>query len=133
MSQENVEVRSEAVRRWFWAFENDTDIFRSSLHPEIEWFPIEEDHTPTYGVEGAMRLRNEWLDTWDEHRVDLEDVIEEGESVVVLATVTARGKASGVEVNLRVHYQFKVRDDKVVYLYEHEDRQEALAAAGLSE
>jgi ketosteroid isomerase-like protein len=133
MSQENVEVRSEAVRRWFWAFENDTDIFRSSLHPEIEWFPIEEDHTPTYGVEGAMRLRNEWLDTWDEHRVDLEDVIEEGESVVVLATVTARGKASGVEVNLRVHYQFKVRDDKVVYLYEHEDRQEALEAAGLSE
>ena len=133
MSQENVEVRSEAVRRWIWAFENDTDIFRSSLHPEIEWFPIEEDHTPTYGVEGAMRLRNEWLDTWDEHRVDLEDVIEEGENVVVLARVTARGKASGVEVDLRVHYQFKVRDDKVVYLYEHEDRQEALEAAGLSE
>jgi ketosteroid isomerase-like protein len=52
---------------------------------------------------------------------------------VFLAHVTARGKASGVEVDLRLHYQFKVRDDKVVYLFEHEDRAEALEAAGLSE
>ena len=133
MSQEEVEIRNEVVRRWIWAFENDTDVFRGSLHPEIEWFPIEENLTPTYGVEGAMRLRNQWLDTWDEHRIDVEEVIEEGDSVVVLAPVTARGRTSGVEVGLRLYYQFKVRDDKVVYLFEHEDRATALKAAGLSE
>jgi ketosteroid isomerase-like protein len=132
MSQENVEVRNEAVRRFLATFDNDTDAFRDTLHPEIEWFPIEENLTPTYGVEGAMRLRNQWLDTWDEHRIDVEEVIEEGDSVVVLAPVTARGRASGVEVDLRLHYQFKVRDDKVVYLFEHEDRATALEAAGLS-
>jgi hypothetical protein len=32
-----------------------------------------------------------------------------------------------------LHYQFKVRDDKVVYLFEHENRATALEAAGLSE
>ena len=133
MSQENVEVRNEAVRRFLATFDNDTDAFRDTLHPEIEWFPIEENLTPTYGVEGAMWLRNQWLDTWDEHRLDVEEVIEEGDSVVVLAPVTARGRASGVEVDLRLHYQFKVRDDKVVYLFEHEDRATALEAAGLSE
>ena len=85
MSQENVEVRNEAVRRFLATFDNDTDAFRNTLHPEIEWFPIEENLTPTYGVEGAMRLRNQWLDTWDEHRIDVEEVIEEGDSVVVLA------------------------------------------------
>jgi hypothetical protein len=72
MSQ-NVEVKNAVMRRWFWAFENDTDAFRDALHPEFEWFPIEEDDTPNRGVEAAMRNRNQWLDTWAEHRFDLED------------------------------------------------------------
>ncbi len=129
MSEENVEV----VRRWFWAFENDTEAFRHTLHPEIEWSPFEESHTPSYGVEGAMRIRNQWLDTWDEHRFDLEEVIEEGESVVASVHITARGKASGVEVDVRLHGHFKVREGKIVYLFEHDDRAAALEAAGLRE
>jgi ketosteroid isomerase-like protein len=89
MSQQNVTIRNEVVRRWIWAFENDADVFRGLLHPEIEWFRIEENRTPYYGVEGAMRNRNEWLDTGNEHRFDLEEVIEEGDSVVVLVHITA--------------------------------------------
>src|SRR5512133_1991124 len=127
MSEEKVEV----VRRFLWAFENDTDAFRQTLHPEIEWSPFEESHTPSHGVEGAMRIRNQWLDTWDEHRIDLEELIEEGESAVASIHVTAQGKASGVAVNVRLHGHFKVRDEKVIYLYEHEDRAAALEAAGL--
>jgi ketosteroid isomerase-like protein len=57
MSTEEVEVRNEVVRRFFWAFENDTDAFRDTLHPDIEWYPIEEDRTPSYGVEAAVRNR----------------------------------------------------------------------------
>ena len=129
MSQDNVEV----VRRWIWAFENDTDAFRDTLHPEIEWSPFEESHTPSYAIEGAMRIRNQWLDTWDEHRVDLEEMNEEGDNVVVSAHVTARGRASGVEVDVRLHFHFKVRDGKVVYVFEHEDKAAALEAAGLPE
>jgi ketosteroid isomerase-like protein len=129
MSQKNVET----VRRWLWAFENDTDAFRHIVHPEIEWSPFEESHTPSHNVEGAMRIRNQWVDTWDEHRIDMEEVIEEGDSVVASVHVTARGKTSGVEIDVRLHLHFKVRDDKVVYLFEHEDRATALEAAGLSE
>ena len=43
---------------------------------------------------------------------------------------TARAKTSGVEVDTRLHLQFKVRDDMIVYLFEHEDRAAALAAVG---
>jgi ketosteroid isomerase-like protein len=133
MSTEEVEVRNEVVRRFFWAFENDTDAFRDTLHPDIEWYPIEEDRTPSYGVEAAVRNRSQWLDTWDEHRFDLEEVVEGGDSVVVLVHITARGKASGVEVDVRFYAQFKLRDDKIVYIFDHEDRAEALEAAGMSE
>jgi ketosteroid isomerase-like protein len=129
MSRENVEV----VRRWFWAFENDTEAFRDALHPEIEWYPIEEDNTPNLGIEAAVRNRNEWLDTWDSHRFDWQVVAEEGENVVVAVHITASGKASGVEVDVRFYAQVKVRDGKVAYIYDHGDREAALEAAGLRE
>jgi ketosteroid isomerase-like protein len=133
MSQENVEVANVVVRRWIWAFDNDTDAFRDILHPEIEWFPIEENHTPYYGVEAAMRYRNRWFDTWDEYRTELEEVVEGGDSVVFLVHLTARGKASRVKVDIRFYAHVKVRDDKVVHIFDHRDRAQALEAAGLAE
>ena len=127
-----MEVRNGAVQRFFSALDNDTAAFRDTLHPEIEWFPIEENRTPTRGVEAAMWNRNAWLDTWDEHRLDLEEVIEEGDDVVALVHITARGKGSGVPVDVRFYAQFKVRENKVIYIFDHEDRAAALQAAGLS-
>jgi ketosteroid isomerase-like protein len=132
MSHEGVEVRNEAVRRFFSAFEHDTEAFRDVLHPDVEWFPIEENRTPTRGVEAAMGNRNAWLDTWDEHRLDLEEVIEEGDDVVALVHITARGSGSGIEVDVRFYAQFKVRDGRVIYIFDHEHRAAALEAAGLS-
>jgi SnoaL-like domain len=129
MAQENVEI----VRRCLWALENDTDAFRDTLHPEIEWFPIEENQRRLYGVEAAMRNRNEWLDTWDEHRIDLEEVIEHGDSVVASIHITATGKASGVKTDVRFYAQVKVRDRQIVYVFDHTDRASAFEAAGLSE
>jgi ketosteroid isomerase-like protein len=133
MSEQKVEVRNDVVRRFFSAFDGDTDAFRDALHPEIEWFPIEENRTPTKGVEAAMRNRNQWLDTWTEHRLDLEEVIEDGDDVVALVHITARGVASGVAADVRFYAQFKVRDGKVAYIYDHQDRAAALEAAGLQE
>ena len=133
MSQENVEIGNEAVRRFVAAFEDDDDSFRDTLHPEIEWYPIEENRTPTRGVKAAMWNRNQWLDTWKEHRLDVEEVIEDGDSVVALIHIQARGKASGVEVDVRFYAQIKVRDGKIVYIYDHEDRAAALEALGLRE
>src|SRR4051812_27588335 len=130
MSQEHVEVENAVVRRLFWAFENDTAAFMDTLHPEIEWFPIEENRGRLYGIEAALRNRNEWLDTWGEHRFDLEEVAEEGQSVVVLVHITARGRTSGAVVDIRFYAHFKLRDDKVVYIYDHADRAAALEAAG---
>src|SRR4051794_9117799 len=129
MSQENVEL----VQKWLESFTEDRDAFRDTIHPEIEWLPFEDNHTPSYGVEGAMRIRDAWLDAWDEVRAGLEQIADEGDSVVASVHVTGRGKGSGVEVGVRLHMLFKVRDDKIVYLYEHTDRNEALLALGMSE
>jgi hypothetical protein len=51
MPQQNVEVRNEVVRSFFWAFENDTEGFRDRLNPEIECFPIDENRTRVSGID----------------------------------------------------------------------------------
>jgi ketosteroid isomerase-like protein len=127
MSQENV------VRRCLEAFTEDPDAFRDVLHPDIEWFPFEENHTPSHGIDGGMRIRNQWMGAWDEMQAELEDLVEKGESILATVHLTGRGKASGVEVDTRLYMHFKVRDDKVIYLYEYEERKPALDAIGLRE
>jgi ketosteroid isomerase-like protein len=126
-------VKSDVIRRCFWAFENDTAAFAATLHPEIEWFPMDENRRRLYGIEAALRNRNEWLETWDEHRFEVDEVAAEGDSVIVRVHITARGKLSGAEVDVRFHAHFKLRDEKVVYIYDHPDMAGALSAAGLSE
>ena len=128
MSQENVEL----VRKLLWAFENDADAFESMLTPESVWFPFEDNHTPTYGIEGARRTGNRCLDAWAEVRSDLEDLVDEGENVVATIHLTGRGKLSGANVDVRIHFHFKVRDGKIVYTYEYEEKAAALEAAGLT-
>ena len=128
MTQGNVEV----VNRWMESFVDDADVFRDTLHPDIEWFPFEDNHTPAYGIEGAMQIRNRWLDAWEEMQGDLEQIVENGDSVVASNHVTGRGKGSGVEVDVRLHMHFKIRDEKIAYIFEHTERAAALEAAGLS-
>src|SRR4051812_10807154 len=130
MSLENVEI----VRRWLLAFDNNTDIFRQLTHPEIEWMPFEDNHTPSNGLDGAIRIRNGWLDAWHEHRLEIDEALDGGgEDVVATVHLIGRGRGSGVEVDVRLYGHIKVRDGKVIYLYEHEDRADALKAAGLLE
>jgi ketosteroid isomerase-like protein len=125
MSQENVQL----VQRWLESFTGDVDAFRDTLHPEIEWFPFEENHSPSYGIGGAMRIRDQWLGAWEEMRADLEEIVDEGDEVIASIHITARGRSSGVEVDTHLHMHFKMRDEKVVYLFEHTDRTKALEAA----
>jgi ketosteroid isomerase-like protein len=132
MSQHSVRVQSALIRRWFWAFENDASAFEAVLHPEIEWFPIDENYGRLHGIEAAVRNRNEWLDAWEEHRFDVQELAAEGDSVVLGIHITARGKTSGAEADIRFYAHMKLRDDKVVYICDYEDRAAALDAAGLA-
>ena len=129
MSQENVEL----VRKWVWAFVNDTDTFLELTHPEIEWAPFEENHTVFHGHEGAMQIRTEWLASFDEQRIVIEDIVDGGDNVVSAAHLTGRGKGSGAVVDVWIYTHIKVRDGKAAYLFEYTDRAEALRAAGIKE
>lgn len=129
----NAEVKHPVVRRWMETFDTDADGFQEVLHPDVEWFPIEENQSRYQGIEEAMRVRERWLETWEVHDFDLEEVIERGDDVVVCVHILARGQTSGAAVDLRFYAQFKVRDGKVVRIFDHRERGAALDAAGLAE
>jgi ketosteroid isomerase-like protein len=129
MSEENLEVLLRAME----AFEHDEEAWLGLIDPAIEWYPIEDGHIPSRGLEAAAGVRRRWLETWEGHQIELEEIKDSGDSVVASVHLTGRGKGSGVEVDLRVHMHFKLRDGKIVYLYEYADRGEAFEAAGLSE
>jgi ketosteroid isomerase-like protein len=131
MVRVNVQVLNEAVLSFLRAFEDDEDAFRRTLHPEIEWRPFDENRMPLHGVEAAVRNRNAWLETWDEHQLDIDEVVEDGDDVVVLIHIAARGRGSGATANVRFYAQIKVRNGKIAYIYDHEDRATAIRAAGI--
>jgi ketosteroid isomerase-like protein len=129
MSQENVEI----VRRSIEAFQHYEEAWLSMSDPAIVWHPIEEGHIPSRGHEAAIGVRRRWLESWESFQIDVEEMRDGADSVVACLHLTGRGKASGVEVDLRIYMHFKLREGKVVYLYEYAGRSEALEAAGLSE
>jgi ketosteroid isomerase-like protein len=133
MSEQQVRVESPVIRQWFWAFENDASAFEAVLHPDVEWFPIDENYGRLQGVEAALRNRDHWLEAWDDHRLDVEQVAAGGDSAVLAVHITARGTSSGVAADLRFYVHIKLRDDRVAHIHDYEDRAEALQAAGLRE
>ena len=104
MSQENIEV----VRKAIETFDSDVDAWLTTLDPEIDWYVSEDRHSVSHGHEAVLGARQRWLETWvrDSYRYEIED---------------------------RTYAHWRVRDGKIVYVYEHETRDEALEAAGLRE
>ena len=129
MSRENVAVTLRSIE----AYEDDEEAFLSTLDPGVEWYPIGEGHIPSRGHEAALRVRKSWLENWEGHQIDLEEMKDGADSVVACLHLTGRGVTSGVEVDLRIYMHFKLRDRKIVYIYEYADRAEALEAVGLRE
>jgi ketosteroid isomerase-like protein len=129
MSEENVEV----VRRSIAAFEDDEEAWLAEIDPSHVWYPLEEGNLPSRGLDSARAIRKRWLDSWASHRIDVEEIFDHGDSVVACLHLRGIGKGSGLEVDRRFYMHWKLREGKMVYLYEYADRDEALEAAGLSE
>ena len=130
MSQENVEIVRKAI-----AYEYDGVGGRAEAEaifdPEVVLNPMDEKASSGFD---AMRADMErWASAFDELTVTIEEIIDAGGRVVVVAHHQGRGKASGVEVDTRFYEVYSLREGKVSRVDEYTERGEALEAAGLSE
>ena len=133
MSEENVEI----VRRAFAAFiEGDYERLIGLADPQIEYdvSRTSPESRVVRGSQEVVAVLEEWIDTWDEHQVELSELIDAGNETVV-AVMQERGKLKGSDswVEHARGVVYTVREQRIVRYEEHEDRARALEAAGLSE
>jgi uncharacterized protein len=129
MSERNVEV----VSRGYEAFaRGDIGAAMEMFHADVEWHDPDRPGGGTYrGHEGVLRNLAEWLEGWEEFRLEPEEFLEAGDQVVVFVRQSGRGKGSGVEIEGRLAQVFRLREGKVVWVGTYTSREEALKVAGI--
>jgi hypothetical protein len=80
------------------------------------------------GFDGLRRLWNEWLSPWVSYYDTIEDVIGNGEKVMVLIHDRAVSRHSGAEVDLRGASVWTMRDGLIARVEFHTDRATARAS-----
>ena len=124
----------ELVRTAFEVFERrDLAAVRTMASDDAEFGGAPElPNSGSYrGYEGFLTWIAQWLDAWDEFRIDVIDARAlDDEHVVVDVNQTGRGAGSGVEVTQRgLAYLVTLRGGLIVRLYLYPDRAAAVAAA----
>src|SRR5262245_33946777 len=133
MSQENVET----VRHAFEAFNRgDRSVFLDLYDQDIVLHiaPPSIDAGSYFGAEEVERPYTGMFAPFGEtYRIEVEELIVAGDSVVVFHRARGRGRASGVEVEgLPTWGIYTMRGGKVIRIDHPANRAEAFAAVGLS-
>jgi ketosteroid isomerase-like protein len=127
-------ANTEVVERLIKAFEDgDIEAALAELHPEVEFLPIRAqlEGTSYRGHDGYRRVVADFEEDWEDLRLPPERIHEAGDRVVVSGRMVARGKASGVELDIPLALLYELREGKVVRIESFADPDEALRAAGV--
>jgi ketosteroid isomerase-like protein len=114
----------------------DTDALLGVLDPEVEFHiaPGLGNAGTYHRHDGFLEGLGGWLDAWDNFTIDSAELEAVGERHVVGdIRQSARGRGSGVEVEMRLGYMWEVRRGRAVRFHILPDRDAALAAASEGE
>jgi ketosteroid isomerase-like protein len=140
MSQENVEFVRNLVSGTSGMDKQSLlailpELIAQTCQPDIEWVEHLDraDRRVHQGHEGVRKSWERWLEQWGEYGFDVEQLVDYGDDVLIVAREQARGRASGANVSSRIYCVFTVREGKVARYREFYDEQPALEAVGLAE
>jgi ketosteroid isomerase-like protein len=133
VAQENADI----VRRQFAAFEHGVDEAAEFWDPDIDWRAVEgaaDDVGIIRGRDALQRYYQDWIDTLDELRAEVDEILFEGdERVAVRVRNSGRGRASGVVTEGRYYVACTVREGRIVSGREYATREQVLDAVGRPE
>jgi ketosteroid isomerase-like protein len=135
----------ELVRGLFAAFEGSPDEGELArrfgdanlarfFDPAIEWVPVPQSLLASgdyRGYDGVRRFFTEFLSTWEEYSIELQEVVDAGDQVV--AVMRMIGRAHEVEVDEVWSSLYAFRSDKIARVQGFSTPRGALEAAGLRE
>ena len=137
MSQENV----EALRRVYEAFARGD--FRSTLDiydPHVVLVQRDDSNIfgrdvegAYWGVDGLGEYMRKVFEPWSSVKIDAEELIEAGDSVVAAIVMHLVGRGGGVPVEVRYFHLWTFRGDSVIRLDMVPTPEQAFGAVGLRE
>jgi ketosteroid isomerase-like protein len=120
-----------------WAYrmawhERDLEGSFRDVSEDFEWVvPGHLEGSVRHGPEGAVAFFREWLDAWEDVQVEWELHPVDDEQVLVVTMHRARGRGSGVPVEMRFAQLWTVREGRRVRMVLFADVEKGFAAAGL--
>jgi ketosteroid isomerase-like protein len=134
-SRERIELVESAFEAWN---RGDIDGFAEHVAEGVAW--LEVSGRPEGGGDtvlvGRDRMRNSLrslFEAWESYHLEAERIEDLGERVVAIVRETARGRASGLEVEGRWGYVLTVAASEIVRVEAYRDAGQALQVTGLSE
>ncbi len=130
MSTENVQI----IRRLVEAFnDRDIDSVVQDMQPDVELHPLRAqlEGKAYRGHDGVREMLADFDQDWESIQVDAEEFRDADDEVVVLGRLRARGRASGIDLDVPMGFVWTLRDGKVVRIRSFSEQADALRAAGL--
>jgi uncharacterized protein len=127
MSEQDVEIARAGFEAWN---RGDYEAWIGAFAEEAEFFPIRsqlEGHA-YHGHEGLRRFIAEMFAEWERVRFEVDEILDAGEHLAAFGRMRARGRASGVDLDVPLSLVGTVRDSKITYARFYGDRADALAA-----
>jgi ketosteroid isomerase-like protein len=133
VSQKDVEIVRQFAERWE---RSDWEGMAELADPDVEMHAtvggVEEGRV-RHGVDAIRQDYEAAEETWDEHRIETERVVDAGDRIVLLHREYMRGKNSGMELDLEAAVLIDLREGRIVRVQGYMDRTAALDAAGLTD
>jgi ketosteroid isomerase-like protein len=133
MSQENVETleRSNAAFN-----RGDRAGVLADYHPDVEvrdLQPAPDSPERLVGIAAVDAYWAQWQDAFDEFIAEIEEYIDAGDYVITVTHWRARGRGTGLQIDLRTSDVFEFADGKIVRAtLAYRNKDEALKAVGLT-
>jgi ketosteroid isomerase-like protein len=131
---------SERVDRLLSAYQalnnGDLDAVSAGLPPDFELIPppMLPEGDVYHGPDGLRQIWETWSAAFDDFRVDIEETIDAGDKVIVMAAVSGRHNDSGLEVRSpSFAWVWSFEGGTPVRMEAMPNRATAVEAVGLSE
>jgi hypothetical protein len=112
--------------------ETVTELLRHAAHPEYQTLMVSEAASLEYaGPEGFTEAWNDWLTPYESFRIEFDEVIREGSTLVFLVRQIATTKHSGVRVETVSASVWWFEDGMIRQAGFYLDQQAGIRAAGI--
>jgi len=130
MTDTRPETDADALRSAYEAL-NRGDLSRvfALIAPDIDWHDqATTPGGPSRGRESFEQYLHSWLESFDEFRIDPEEVFEHGDHLIAIVRQTGRGRISGAEIAVQIAHVWTIEDGRAIRWRSYPNRQQAIAA-----